>query len=101
MTFLTTRYQLTRDLTTKDLEELSRLSTLYGVRRLSIEGRCLVIEYDASRLHEAEVLEAVRKAGISAAPLEAIPPGGFDHAGEFKDFAWPVKGISPANQTRK
>jgi hypothetical protein len=27
-----------------------------------------------------------------------IPVGGFDHTGEFKDYAWPTSGVSPVNQ---
>ncbi len=97
MTFLLTRYRLTRPLDMKDYARLGNLSTVYGIRSLDVDGDHLLVEYDASRLHEAEVLSAVRKAGIPAAPLQPIPPGGFDHTGEFKDFAWPVEGLSPVN----
>ncbi len=98
MTFLNTRYRLARTLTTKDCEKLSKLSTEYGIRGLSIEGQDLLVEYDASRIHEAEALSAVRKAGIAVVPQTAIPAGGFDYTGEFKDFAWPVDGLTPVNQ---
>ncbi|MGH6630674.1 MAG: hypothetical protein ACREB3_13165 [Burkholderiales bacterium] len=101
MTFLNTRYRLTKPLTASELERLSRLATVYGIRNLSIKGEDLVVEYDASRIHEAEVLGAIRRAGIGVVPPKPIPPGGFDYTGEFKDFAWPTSGISPVNQPLK
>jgi hypothetical protein len=101
MTFLKTRYKLKKELTPKDLTHLSQLSTIYGIRQISFEGHELVVEYDASRIHEAEVLAHVRGAGIPAGPLQPIPAGGFDHTGEFRDFAWPVQGLSPVNQKAK
>jgi hypothetical protein len=97
MTFLTTHYQLERELTSKDLENLDRLYTVYGIRRLSIDGPVLMVEYDASRLHEAEVLAKVRGIGVAADPKKPIPEGSFDYTGEFRDFAWPTQGLSPAN----
>jgi hypothetical protein len=101
MTFLTTHYDLAAPLANPQLKNLSRLSTLYGIRGLSVEGNKLKVEYDASRIHEAEVLAAVRRAGIKAQPQEPIPPGAFDNTGEFKDFAWPTTGLSPVNQHTK
>jgi hypothetical protein len=98
MTFLTTRYQLKPRLTPQDFERLHSLSTVYGIRGLSIEGQLLVLEYDASRIHEAEVLAQVRQAGIAVEPEKPIAPGSFDYTGEFRDFAWPTRGLSPANQ---
>jgi len=99
MTFLTTHYHLTGNLTPKDLERLHSLSTVYGIRGLSIDGPLLAVEYDASRIHEAEVLAEVRRMGIAADPRNPIPEGSFDYTGEFRDFAWPTRGLSPANQT--
>ncbi len=101
MTFLKTRYKLKKELAPKDFENLSRLSTVYGIRGLTFEGQDLIVEYDASRIHEAEVLASVRGTGIPAEPLQPIPPGGFDHTGEFHDFAWPTQGLSPVNQKAK
>jgi hypothetical protein len=98
MTFLTTRYHLKRNLSAKDFERLHSLSTVYGIRGLSIDGQLLELEYDASRFHEAEVLDQVRRTGIAVEPEKPIPPGGFDYTGEFRDFAWPTQGLSPANQ---
>jgi len=101
MTFLTTRYRLSKAPTPKDFERLSRLSTMYGIRGMTIENQDLITEYDASRIHEAEVLAAVRRTGVSVAPLEPIPLGGYDHTGEFKDFAWPTQGLSQVNKDVK
>lgn len=101
MTFLDTRYHLTRPLSAKELEKLGRLSTVYGIRGLSIEGQELVIEYDASRIHEAEVRAAVRRAGIAVEPQKPFPLGGSDDTGKSKDFAWPTRGLSPANAKQK
>ena len=98
MTFVNTRYKLARELTTKELDRLSQVSTVYGIRGLTIEGAELAVEYDASRIHEAEALAAIRAAGISVAPAKPIPSGAFDYTGEFKDYAWPTTGLSPVNQ---
>jgi len=98
MTFLKTRYKLNRELTPIDFDRLSRLSTVYGIRGLAFEGQDVVVEYDASRIHEAEVLAQVRSTGIPVEPLQPIPAGGFDHTGEFRDYAWPTQGLSPVNQ---
>ncbi|HEV2425140.1 MAG TPA: hypothetical protein VGZ29_09975 [Terriglobia bacterium] len=98
MTFLKTRYRTSRALTSEEIERSADLSTTYGIRGVDFEGDDLVIEYDASRIHEAEVLAAVRRAGLPVAPIEPIPMGGFDQTGEFRDFAWPTSGLSPANQ---
>ena len=101
MTFLTTRFRLPRSLTPKELDKLSRLSSEYGIRSFSFEGSELVIEYDASRFNEAEVLAAILKAGIAGEPKQPIPPGSFDTKGEFRDFAWPTEGVTPVNQKQK
>lgn len=101
MTFLKTRYHLTRPLNDADLEKFGKLSAVYGIGALAIDGDDLAVEYDASRLHEAEVLAAVRGFGLSVAPAQPIPSGAFDYTGEFKDFAWPATGVSPANQNQK
>jgi hypothetical protein len=101
MTFLKTRFSLQKELTTKDLENLSRLSTVYGIRGLSFEGQDLIVEYDASRVHEAEVLAKVRAAGVPVEPIQPISMGGFDYTGEFRDYAWPLEGLSPVNQKAK
>jgi hypothetical protein len=101
MTFLKTRFRLTRSLNDKDFENFGRLTSVYGIRGLGIEGDDLVVEYDASRIHEAEALAAVRKLGLPVAPLQPIPSGAFDYTGKFKDYAWPTTGLSPANQKQK
>ena len=96
-----TRYTLKKELTTKDFERLSQLSTVYGIRGLDFENQDLIVDYDASRIHEAEVLAQVRATGVPVEPLQPIAPGGFDHTGEFHDFAWPTQGLSPVNQKVK
>ncbi len=101
MTFVKTRFRLIKELSPDDLNRLSRLSTKYGIRGLVIDGQDLVVEYDGSRLHEAEVLSTVRGAGIGAGAVQPIPSGSFDYTGEFKDFSWPLTGLSPANQKAK
>jgi hypothetical protein len=101
MTFLNSRYRLPSDLTPRELDRLGRLTTLYGVRALSIEDGYLSVEYDASRVREAEVLAAIRNTGIPVEPLEPIPPGALDYTGEVRDFAWPTTGLSPVNQKLK
>jgi hypothetical protein len=101
MTFVNTRYRLVRPLEANEYARLSRISTLYGIRALDVQDQDLIVEYDAARIHEAEVLAAVRNAGIAVEPVRAIPPGGFDYTGEFRDFAWPTTGLSPANQKQK
>ncbi len=98
MTFLKTRFKVKRELTTLDYENLAKLATVYGIRGLDFEGQDLIVEYDASRMHEAEVLAKVRCGGIDAEPSKPIPEGAFDQTGQFGDFAWPTTGLSPANQ---
>ena len=101
MTFLSARFRIPEELTMKELEKLDRLNTMYGIRSLSIQGQTLFVEYDASRIHEAEALAAVNRTGILAQPEKPIPPGSIDDSGEFQDFAWPTQGLSPANQKLK
>jgi len=101
LTFLNTRYRLAGLPKSTELEALARLSTVYGIRRLSLEGPVLLVEYDASRLHEAEVLAAVRGAGLKVSPDKPIPAGAFDYTGAFKDSAWPTHALSPANQRQR
>ncbi len=101
MTFLTTRYRLARALRPRDLERLGQLSSVYGIRAVSFEDPVLVVEYDASRVHEAEVLAAIRNIGIVVEPDRPIPPGAFDYTGEFKDVVWPTQGLTPVNAGQK
>jgi hypothetical protein len=101
MTFLKARFKLSRPVNEKDFPKFGRLATVYGLRGVAVEGDELVVDYDASRLHEAEVLAALRHLGLPVAPAAPIPSGAFDSAGEFTDFAWPTSGLSPANQPRK
>jgi len=73
MTFLTTRYHITQAITPRELEQLRRLMTAYGIRGVSLEGERLMIEYDASRICEAELLALLRKGGILVTREEEIP----------------------------
>ncbi len=98
MTFLKTQYRLTRPLTSNDGERINRLRTVCGIRDLAFDSESFTITYDASRLHQAAVLAAVRAAGIPAEPLRPIPLGAFDHTGEFRDFTWPTQGLSLVNR---
>jgi len=101
MTFLKTRFTLKKELTSEELERLAAISTVYGIRGIDVEERTLVVEYDASRIHEAEVLAHVRRTGVAAEPLQSIPPGSYDYTGEVHDFAWPTQGLSPVNAKAK
>ncbi len=101
MTFLKTRFHLSRALDEHDLKKFGLLAAVYGIRGLATDGEDLVVDYDASRVHEAEVLAAVRKSGLPVAPHQPIPAGAFDYTGEFKDYAWPSTGLSPFNQKQK
>ncbi len=101
MTFLTTRYRLAKALSPRDLERLGQLTSVYGIRAVSFEDQVLVVEYDASRVHEAGVLVAIRNAGIAVEPEKPIPPGAFDSTGEFKDVVWPTQGLTPVNAGQK
>jgi len=101
MTFLKTRYRLKKELTPRDYQHLAKLSSVYGIRGLSFEDHDLIVEYDASRIHEAEVVAFVRRIGVPVATLEPIPEGGFDYTGQFRDYAWPTEGLSPVNQKAK
>ncbi len=101
MTFLKTRFRLTRPIDEREFAKFGRLTATYGLRGATVQGEELVVDYDASRLHEAEVLAALRRFGLPVEPLSPIPAGAFDATGEFKDFAWPTEGLSAVNQPRK
>jgi hypothetical protein len=72
MTFLKTRFRLSRALRESDLKKFGTLSAVYGIRGLAVDGNDLVVDYDASRVHEAEVLSEVLKLGLPVAPREPI-----------------------------
>ena len=98
MTFLTTRYRLAKELKTTELERLGALTTTLGILRVTIEDQDLIVQYDGSRLHEAEVLTIVRGTGIAVNPPQPIPAGAYDDSGPFKDYAWPTEGLTPVNR---
>jgi hypothetical protein len=51
----------------EQLRALGQFANLYGLRRFRVDeqGQRLSLEYDASRLKEAEVEQALRKARIA------------------------------------
>jgi hypothetical protein len=85
---------------TKDYERLTTVLTVYGIRALDVQGEDLVVEYDASRLHEAEVLAALRRAGIRLVPQKPVPAGGFDYTGEFQGLFKADRGAEPRKPRR-
>ena len=66
MTAVEIKIKLQRTLELAEVESLSRLSTVYGIRRMRADGQELLIEFDATRMNEAEVLALVRGAGLPA-----------------------------------
>lgn len=84
MTYLQTSYRFRGTLSRTQMKRLGDLPGHYGIRRIHIEEKnnLAQIEYDASRLKEAEVVHWIRKAGIpltervdaSALPEESSPP---------------------------
>jgi hypothetical protein len=69
MTKVQTRFKVVRALTDSDLENISRVHTVYGIfaARLQASGDQLFIEYDASRLSLNEVREMLEQHGL---PIE-------------------------------
>ena len=58
---------------------LANARDVYGIRRLSFdrEAHTLRVEYDATRLNAADVIQLVRKSGlqvIEELPLTSVPP---------------------------
>ncbi len=66
MTTVELRLKILCDLQESELERLRGLSTVYGIRKLQAEGEELRVEYDATRMNEAEVLALVRETGLAA-----------------------------------
>jgi hypothetical protein len=66
MTKVQLRLKLTRALTDKDLESISRMHAVYGFLavRLRPSGDELFVEYDASRLSSKEVQASLEEHGI-------------------------------------
>ncbi len=68
MTTLELRLKLRGALQPSEFEKLSRLSTVYGILKMRTEGQDLFLEYDATRMNEADVLSLIRGAGLAADP---------------------------------
>ena len=66
MTTVEIRIKLQRTLEVSEVEGLGRLSTVYGIRKMRADGQELLVEFDATRMNEAEVLSLVRGAGLPA-----------------------------------
>ncbi|HSU32191.1 MAG TPA: hypothetical protein VLJ11_13240 [Bryobacteraceae bacterium] len=66
MTKVQLTYKLTRGLTDKDLESISRMHAVYGffAVRLCPSGDELFVEYDAARLNPNEVRASLEEHGI-------------------------------------
>ncbi len=70
MTTVEIRIKLQRTLELSEVEGLGRLSTVYGIRKMRADGQELLVEFDATRMNEAEVLSLVRGAGLPAESKE-------------------------------
>ncbi len=67
MTKVERRYGLSRPLDADLRARLARLHSVYGFLRLELRPEGLVVNYDASRLSEADVEANLRQSGI---PIE-------------------------------
>ena len=67
MTLVEVTYQLQAPLRDEQLRTLGQFANLYGLRRFRVdkERNQISFEYDASRLKETEVAQALRKARIA------------------------------------
>jgi len=66
MTKVQITFKLSRELTDKELNEISRLHTVYGLfaTRVLPSGDGIFVEYDASRLSPKEVRGTLQQHGI-------------------------------------
>lgn len=66
MTKVQTTFKLFRALTDRDLEQISRVHTVYGMFavRVAPSGEDLFVEYDASRLSLKEVRGTLEEHGL-------------------------------------
>ena len=67
MTLVEVTYQLQAPLRAEQLRALGQLANLYGLRRFRVdeERNQISLEYDASRLKEIEVAQALQNARIA------------------------------------
>lgn len=76
MTLIEITYELQSPLTAAQLSQLAAFANTYGLRkfRLDESGKRLTFEYDASRLKETQVANALRRARIPILrKLEPLP----------------------------
>ena len=66
MTLVEVTYELQAPLRAEQLRALGQFANLYGLRRFRVDEQhnLISLEYDASRLTEIEVAEALRRARI-------------------------------------
>jgi hypothetical protein len=66
MTKVQLRYDLARPLDDSLLEQIARVHGVYGIERVRLNDTLnkLIVDYDASRLSEAEVETVLHKAGL-------------------------------------
>lgn len=66
MTYLQVRYRYSGPLSREQLKRIAELTGQYGIRHIRLDeaNSVALIEFDASRLKETEVLNRVRRAGI-------------------------------------
>ena len=69
MTLVEITYELQSPLTEEQLRHLGDFANTYGLRRFHIDDtkRKLSFEYDASRLHETQVVHVLGQASIAVA----------------------------------
>jgi hypothetical protein len=69
MTLVEVTYELQAPLRAEQLRALGQFANLYGLRRFRVdeERNQISFEYDASRLKETEVTQALRRARIAVA----------------------------------
>jgi hypothetical protein len=69
MTLVEVTYELQAPLRAEQLRALGQFASLYGLRRFRVdeERNQISFEYDASRLKETEVAQALRRARIAVA----------------------------------
>lgn len=66
MTKVQLRYDLMRPLDDTMMEQIARVHSVYGIVRVQLNDTMskLVVDYDASRLSEADVEAVLHKAGL-------------------------------------
>ncbi len=72
MTKVEIRFDLAKPLDARLLDRIDAARSIYGMLRIAPSNGELAVEYDASRLTEADVEAALRRAGV---PIHASQPG--------------------------